>query len=76
MSAQELKSILEHVHRLSRPEQVELAQRITQMLATSGENPKPGGLVYGKYASTGQMSTDEDFEESEWRPSEAELNGR
>ncbi|HKV39683.1 MAG TPA: hypothetical protein VJX67_10750 [Blastocatellia bacterium] len=76
MSAQELNSILEHIRRLSRMEQTELARRITEMLATPDEKARAEGLVYGKYASAGQMSTEEDFKEAEWRPSEAELNGR
>lgn len=76
MSAQELKSILEHVRSLSRAERAQLAQRITEMLAVPEEQPKPVGLVYGKYASGGQLSTERDFEEAEWRPSDAELNGR
>ncbi|MGH9761079.1 MAG: hypothetical protein ACREDR_01885 [Blastocatellia bacterium] len=75
MSAQEFESILEHVRRLSRAEQAELARRITEMLATAAREAKPGGLVYGKYTSAGLMSTEADFEEAEWRPSEAELNG-
>ena len=75
MSAQELKFILEHVSRLSRVEQTELVRRVADILATSDENAKSTGLIYGKYASTGQMSTEEGLKEAEWRPSEAELNG-
>ncbi|HKV38790.1 MAG TPA: hypothetical protein VJX67_06230 [Blastocatellia bacterium] len=76
MSAQELKSILEHVRSLSRAEQAELVQRIAGMLTMSEDKSNPVGLAYGKYASSGQMSTEEDFEDAEWRPSETELNGR
>ena len=37
------------------------------MLATAAKEAKPGGLIYGKYASAGLMSTEEDFKEAKSR---------
>ncbi len=60
--------------RLSVEDRLRLIQHLAGTLIPAPARRHPRRLVYGEFAGQ-SMSTEEDFEIAEWRPSERELNG-
>lgn len=81
MSSSQLQRIVQQARELPAAEQLELIRRVAEHLAQQSQAGTPSVrepqyLEYGKYrnSGTGRLSTEEDFELAEWRPTEEELN--
>ncbi len=71
-----IESIVSQVRQLPFDERLKVIQRIAADLLQAPATHGQRRLVYGKYRrAPGEMSTEEDFEMAEWRPSEKDLNG-
>lgn len=77
MATSELQIVLQRAEKLSPPEKVEVIKHLLDSLTEKNTAPNESGryLIYGEFADSKKMSTEDDFKIAEWHPSEAELNG-
>jgi hypothetical protein len=76
MATIELEIIKQQSRKLATEQKAELLRFLTESITNEKSGSVPQHLVFGKYSHSGRpLSTDEDFDLSEWRPSDAELNG-
>lgn len=76
MATSQVDLILTQVQQLPPSDQIQLIQRLMGLLTKARAAATPRGLVYGKYQNaSGGMSTEEDFELTEWHLSDKDVNG-
>jgi hypothetical protein len=75
MASKQLEIVMSQVQQLSPEEQLELIQRVTEVLTTTGESAQHRQLIYGEFkGARGRESTEEDFKLAEWHPEPEWLN--
>lgn len=74
MATTEIDIIKNQSKELTKDQKLELMDFLLRQL--HGTNGTPTRLKFGKYAAAGRpMSTEEDFDVAEWRPTDLDLNG-
>lgn len=69
-----LEQVAVEAERLSVEDRLRLIQRLAETLIPAPSRAHPRRLVFGEFGGR-SMSTEEDFEIAEWRPSERDLHG-
>lgn len=76
MASEQLEIIMNQVQELSPEERLQLIKRVAESLAKGNKSGDRQYLVYGEYRNaSGHESTEDDFKQAEWHPTEDWLNG-
>lgn len=77
MASEQLEIIMNQVQQLSPEERLQLIKRVAESLAKGNQSGDRRYLVYGEYRNaSGNESTEDDFKQAEWHPTEDWLNGK